>query len=539
MSRWSIPQDKLQILWQVLEKIGWWAFLLFMACLPLTNFPFFPPVIGGGALVRPLSVYPLFILIPLVVLPRLLRARLPRSLIALGIFVMMVIVSGLFSMMREVTPIMDVSGGQRVLRVLITLGLGCAFYLTVALVPRNYNELKAGLKAMYAGFSLALFWACFQVVYILNFQRFYFKIINHLQGYITTRRLFENRVSGMTYEPSWFAEQITILLLPWLLASVITGRSVFRLRWRWVTVELFLLVWSTVILVFTFSRAGILDLATLAVLSLVLFYLQRKSSAVSSEPQSSMKPGAKRRNPRLQTAWKIIRVVLAVTLVFTIIISGIYLAGQKYDFFMRLWDYWETPHPTFMGYLQYLGFEARMIYGETAYNMYLTAPVIGVGPGVYALYFADSLPYHPLAKTPEVIRLITPEEGFNRLITAKNFFLRLLAETGIVGTAAFIAFFISIVGMAINLWLSPEPEEKYWGVGAVMALAVFVLSTLSFDSFALPNMWVIFGLITAAFSLRIKTTWSDSANKQLLQPSQSPPDNDTAIPAITGANDEL
>ncbi len=164
-----------------------------------------------------------------------------------------------------------------------------------------------------------------------------------------------------------------------------------------------------------------------------------------------------------------------------------------------------------MGYLQYLGFEARMIYGEAAYNMYLASPVLGVGPGVYALYFADALPYQPLAKTPEVIRLITPEEGFNRLITAKNFLLRLLAETGILGTAAFIAFFISIVGMAINLWLSREREEKYWGTGAVLALAVFLLSTLSFNSFALPNMWVIFGFITAAFSLRLTTSKANSA----------------------------
>jgi hypothetical protein len=513
MSSRSIPLENLKSLGPVVEKVGWWAYLLFMACLPLTNFPFFPPAIGGGALVRPLSIYPLFLLLPLAVLPRLWRARLPRSLIALGIFVMMVVISGLFSMMREVTPVMDVSGGQRVLRVLITLGLGCAFYLAVSLVPRSYEELKAGMRAMYAGFSIALLWACFQVVYILNFQRFYFKIINRIQGFLTTRRLFENRVSGMTYEPSWFAEQITILLLPWLLASVITGRSVFKLRWRWITVELVLLVWSIVILVFTFSRAGILDLAVLALLSLLLLYLQQKMPAhpekryLPDAPSDEFYPHppapkeAQARH-RGKKAWKIIRVILAITLGFTILVSGIYLAGQKYDFFMRLWDYWETPNPTFMGYLQYLGFEARMIYGEAAYNMYLTSPVIGVGPGVYALYFADALPYQPLAKTPEVIRLITPEEGFNRFITAKNFFLRLLAETGILGTAAFVAFFVTIVGMAVNLWLSPKREEKYWGTGAIMALAVFVLSTLSFDSFALPNMWVSFGLITAAFNLR-------------------------------------
>ena len=147
--------------------------------------------------------------------------------------------------------------------------------------------------------------------------------------------------------------------------------------------------------------------------------------------------------------------------------------------------------------------------------------------------------------------MITPEEGFNRLITAKNFFLRLLAETGILGTAAFIAFFISIVGMAINLWLSREREEKYWGTGAVLALAVFLLSTLSFDSFALPNMWVIFGFITAAFSLRLTTSKVNSAQNhlpdkvhadkvraELSQPSHENHPVPSNLP-ITGANDEF
>jgi O-antigen ligase len=139
-----------------------------------------------------------------------------------------------------------------------------------------------------------------------------------------------------------------------------------------------------------------------------------------------------------------------------------------------------------------------MIYSETAFNTYASSPFLGVGPGNYALLFADMLPNRPLARTPEVLRLVTPEEGRDRLVTAKNFGLRLLAETGVLGTAAFLAFLIAILGSVFFLWLSPHPDENFWGIGGILALAAFLLSTLSFDSFAVPNMWVIFGFITAA-----------------------------------------
>jgi hypothetical protein len=108
------------------------------------------------------------------------------------------------------------------------------------------------------------------------------------------------------------------------------------------------------------------------------------------------------------------------------------------------------------------------------------------------------LPERPLANTPEVLRLVTPEEGRDRLITPKNFYYRVLAETGIVGAITFIAFLIDILGCALYLWLSPDPQVRFWGTGGLLGLIVFVLSAVSFDSFAIPNMWVLFGLITAA-----------------------------------------
>ncbi len=44
------------------------------------------------------------------------------------------------------------------------------------------------------------------------------------------------------------------------------------------------------------------------------------------------------------------------------------------------------------------------------------------------------------ARTPEVLRILTPEVGRNRLITPKNLYFRILAETGLLGMAAFAAF---------------------------------------------------------------------------------------------------
>ncbi len=487
----SIPW---QTFLSVIEKAAW---ALFLVCLPVTSFPYFPPAIGGGALVRPLSLYPLIVLILLVIIPALLRGdrRINSTLVAFLPFVLVAVASSALALLRGIEALQDISVIARLLRALVTLALGGAMYLTVALVPRTLEDLRASLRWLYAGFAVALLWGSLQSVYIIHYSPRYFEFISQIQRYVSIRRLFTNRISGMTYEPNWFAEQISFLLLPWLLAAVLTGTSVFRWRWKWVTIEWLLMVWAILVLIFTFSRAGLAILLILAFVGLLFFRPERPRVIPALKPKRPI--------------W-IRRLVEAGAGVLVLVVV-LYFVGSNNAFFSRIWDYWQGEKKTtsLTGYLEYLAFGARIVYGETAYQIYEANPVIGVGLGNYAFYFESMLPDRPLADMPEVLRLLTPEPGHDRLITPKNLYLRILAETGLVGMAAFLAFIIAVTGCAIYLWKTTHKklvtpvffggsDSQYWGVAGMLGIVAFIVSAISFDSFAIPNMWIVFGLITAA-----------------------------------------
>jgi hypothetical protein len=464
-----------------LDLTARFAWVFFLVALPLTNFPFFPPSIGGDVLVRPLSLYPLIILIPLVIIPYGVKRRLPKTFLPLLAFALIAAASSLLSLVRGIEPAMGISVSERTLRAVLTLGFGGAVYLAVALIPQDIQDLRAALRWIYLGAAVALTWGSLQAIYILRFNQQFFDLLSKLQSLVANRHLFTDRISGMTYEPNWFAEQIILLWMPWLLASVLWDYTVFRPRWRRLTVETGLLGWSILLLPFTFSRAGVLNLIILCALSL-LFFRRRKPPA-----------GRAAKSLRMQA-----RDLLVIILIITILLTSIYLVGTKNTFFARIWDYWGQEGASLTSYLSFLGFDARLIYAQAAVNTYKSAPIVGVGLGNYGFYFSEMLPYRPIAQVPEVLKIITPEIGRARLVTTKNLYLRLMAETGMLGTVAFISFLIAILGCALYLWMSPRPEIRFWGSASLIGLVAFMLSTLTFDSFVIPNMWVLFGLITAA-----------------------------------------
>jgi len=405
-------------------------------------------------------------------------------------FVLVAIASSLLSLLRGIEPALGISVSARVFRGMFTLLIGCAIYTTISVLPKTIDDLRFSLRWIYTGGLLALSWGSLQAVYIFHYNERWFNLLKEIQSFISIRRLLPDRISGLTYEPHWFSDQITLLLLPWSLAAVLTGYSVFRWRWRWLTVEWLLLGWAILLLPFTFSRAGLVNLVTMVFLG-VLFLRSKKHQGFIPLLTGRFQTLRPKSLLWLRRTLEIILAVLIVTL-------PIYLIGARNSFFARIWEYWQEPKTSLSEYLHYLGLDARLMYSEAAFNTYQAYPVLGVGLGNYAFYFEEMLPYRPIAEVPEALLMITPEKGRDRLITSKNFYLRILAETGITGAVTFLAFVIATIGCAFYLWLTPNGEWKYWGTASLCGLIAFATSALTFDSFVIPNMWIVFGMIAAA-----------------------------------------
>jgi O-antigen ligase len=478
----TLRSDKLT--WQrILPGLRGFFWALFLIALPVTSFPYFPPIIGGDALVRPLSLYPLIALLCLATLPFLFTRQLPRTILTLVPFLIVAVASTLLPLLKGTETSLGVTLTDRLFRALITVGIGVAIYLTVSLFPNKKQDLNNSLRWLYLGFAITMLWGTVQSIYVINFHREYFQFINTIQKFFSTRKLLTNRISGLTYEPNWFAAQISFLLLPWLLASVLTDHTVFRWRWKRITVEAILLIWAATMVIFTFSRAGLISMLALAFIGLLLL------RPINHKTQANKR--------QVLITWS--RRFLEVGLIVAALIGLIFFIGTRNFFFSRLWNYWsEKKNPSLSNYLEYLGFGARFIYAETALRIYEDDPLTGIGLGNYAFQFYEKMPDRPLMLMPEVLKLVTPDADQDRLITPKNLYLRILAETGLVGMATFLAFVYAIFGCAVYLWLTPDPEFRFWGTAGLLGMLAFLIGATSFDSFAIPNMWVVFGLITAA-----------------------------------------
>jgi len=463
-----------------------WAF--FILALPITSFPFLPAEFGGAASVRPLSFYPLLGLLVLVTLPRFFKKPLPKVFLPLLVFALFAVSSALLASLNPAFTLRDVSPTLRLIRGLVALGVGLAFYFTVSLYPQSWSDLKDTLRWLYIGFSIALLWGTIQISYILKIAPELYHLLSQMQRLISSRKLMLKRISGLTYEPKWFAEQICFLLMPWLLASVLSGCSVFRWRWRGLSVEFFLLAWASVVLLFTYSRSGLFVLFVLFLLGGWLTRDKLIRHIKHWEAKSKI-------NSKLLLACGLGVILLIAALM-------IYVVGMQNNYFSRLWTYWSAEQEARGDYLEYIAFRQRMVYAETAYRMYEAYPILGVGLGNYAFFFESMLPNRPWHRQPDILRQLSQEEGRTKLITPKNLFVKILAESGTLGFAAFGAFCLTLLGIALSSSNTQDSFHSMWSKAGIFGLAAFAVFSFSYDSFVIPNMWVIFGLITAANQLR-------------------------------------
>jgi len=90
---------------KVWKRILWGLWVLLLLGLPISSFAYFPKAIGGGAQVRPFSLYPLIVLAIVVTLPALFRRKLTVGIGWLGLFVIVALGASSLFLLRDTLPV--------------------------------------------------------------------------------------------------------------------------------------------------------------------------------------------------------------------------------------------------------------------------------------------------------------------------------------------------------------------------------------------------------------------------------------------------
>ncbi len=456
-----------------LPRILWAAAML---TLPVTSFRWFP-FLGEGALVRPLALYPLALLLPLLIILALrqkINLHWTGAFVALGALILFIVFATSFGALIDPIPLRGQEYFGRAIRAWATLLIGLAFFISAVWMNRDESDLRFSVKWIFAGLCLDIAWSGLQAVtfYTGLLEK---EMVTHWQLAFSMRELVRtNRISGFAYEPAWLAGQLATIFIPFLFASVLTKYRLTRVKW----LEPVLLAFSSLTLLATYSRGGLLT--TVAAAGLTFLFLGRDVI-------------------RSMWAWfidgfrgrlfeKLFRVGVIVA-VFGALVGSFLFLNQK-GLFRRLW---QTDAASLSEYMVDINAGARGAYSTAAFAAFEEYPLTGVGLGASGFYIYPNLPDWSLTTVPEIAKQLNPE---SRLYpNPKNLYVRLLAETGLFGFVLFLAFQFYALGDMLSLLLRKEAWARFAATAGVFAWLAITFYNFTQDSLTTPNIWLVSGIL--------------------------------------------
>lgn len=481
-----------------------WALVL--VTLPVTSFRFMP-FLGSGTYVRPLAIYPLALLLPLLLI-RLKRKEIARPwpgvLTILIAFLFACLAATAYGAMQDPIELRGVDFIDRALRAVVTLLIGLSFFVAAVWMNQDESDVRFSIRWLLIGLAAHLLWGAVQFVGLNNGYR---KQLLEIQNLFSIRGLVKNkRISGFAYEPSWLAGQIATLYLPWLTASLLMryrawSRATPETQKRgWIdtlqaTIEPILLVGAAVGLLMTYSRSG-LAIAFLA--GIVTFALAGKTAFVSF--WNWMRAGFDWR--RTDNASGIVRSASSrVVLIFFVmsVMIGVYFFLLDKGYIAAFFKSQETD---LVSYAQDVYLGPRLAYATAALASFEQHPMTGVGLGASGFTMFQNMPDWILAGEPEISRQMSPKS--NLYPNPKNLYVRLLAETGLPGFMLFLVFYLALFAEAFellryNLHNSNGSSAAGWLAAAgIFSLTAVIFQGASQDSFAMPEMWINLGILAGA-----------------------------------------
>lgn len=474
------------------------AWVLTLITLPVTSFP---PLsrLAGGTLVAPFAMIPLaWLCVSYLPVSFFSRKPIPRETKPIFGFLIIALITSVASVFLDIPSYKDFTISSNIREGIITLGIGLAFFLVTVMMSASIKEMNSSLILLNTGGILLLLWSLIQIItswlVVGGFPDWVVKIqslisITEIQ---TTSSRF--RVLGTTLEPSWLAHTLNMIYLPLWLGSTASRFSAFRLRVYKFTIENILLICGIIILIFTYSRIGLLAFSLVLLWFMILGgrSLARRFSKRFFANKPLMKP------------W--IQVLFTIILILVLIISIgglVYRLSLNDPRFAQLFEIdtgYYTTHMNIFIFANKLDMAERFVSWDLGWKVFEEHPVLGVGLGNLGMFTYTRLSSYAW-KLPEITRILYSESS---LPNSKNLWIRILAETGIVGFAFFSTWLIV-------LWQASRQLQKdvsflYHALGLMgqFTLMALLLEAFSVDTFALPFLWISLGLVTSASYLKRK-----------------------------------
>jgi O-antigen ligase len=480
-------------------QAAWVLWIALLVSIPVTTFPLLSQISGGETPVAPLALIPLGALVLVWLLPYLVRGgRLPGAVNPLFAFAAVSVLSAGAAAFLPILPYKGQVPPARELRALATLAIGLAFYVTASVLPDTEESRRGSLRAIYLGAAIAFAWATVQGWVALSHADHVPLVITRIHHLFSVRDPIVDRVTGLAYEPSWLGNQLMVLYIPLLAAGALTRRSVFPSQRGWLSVEAAMLFWALLILALTKSRISQISFLTLACFGLIV--LGWKALSLVQGKLGLIREAG--RGPR-RVALTLVNVILLAALVAGLLLAAGAAAGRADP---RLWALASIneqlaeirhfyPNDVVFALGDRLAFAERLVYWTSAFRTFSLYPLLGVGPGNAGFFFEQTLPEYGRRLTEIQDLLREPSFGFPN---PKNLWARLLSETGLLGFVLFGAWFVSMAVGAAGLWRNGRSFERYLGLAGLITVLTQVVEGFSLDSFALPQLWLVFGLCTAS-----------------------------------------
>jgi O-antigen ligase len=171
---------------------------------------------------------------------------------------------------------------------------------------------------------------------------------------------------------------------------------------------------------------------------------------------------------------------------------------NRYAYFSNLWTI--GLDEGLVTYIIKIGAGPRYANAVAGYRVFELHPWFGAGLGGSSLYLFQHYPEWAKAGIFELARHFSPSHS-TLIPNIRNLYLRLLAETGIVGFWAFIAFYLSLLGGVARLLRHQELPFRYIGTAGLFIWLAVAIRNLTQDSFAFPIMWVSLGIVVGYANL--------------------------------------